>query len=134
MPDPIFSSFCAAKWLPRLTRNQSDVAWANPCHTPRGPCRTLVFLTFCALWPDLCKMGPKSAPGGSKIDPGGSQIGPGGSKIDPGGLQNRPRRLPHRPWRLLGGSWEVLSHSWGGLGGLFYKKRLHFGGPKETRK
>ena len=110
------------KSWPRLTRNQSDVACPNPCHTPRGPCRTLFFFTFCALWPDLCKMGPKSAPGGSKIDPGGSQIGPGGSKIDPGGLQKRPRRLKNQPRRLLGGSWVVLGGSLGVPGGLFIRK------------
>ena len=117
MPDPIFFSFCAAKWLPRLTRNQSDVACPNPCHTPRGPCRTLFFLTFCALWPDLCKMGPKSAPGGSKFEPGGSRIDPGGSKIDPRGFPKRPRRLKNRHRRLLEGSWVFLGGSSGVPGG-----------------
>ena len=122
MPDPIFFTFCAAKLLPRLTRNQSDVAWPNPCHTPRGPCRTLFFFTFGALWPDLCKMGRKSAPGGSKFDPRDSRIDPGGSKIDPGGLPKRPRRLKNRHRRLLEGSCVSLGGSSAGLGGLFLRK------------
>ena len=36
---------CLLSW-PRLTRNQSDVACPNPCHTLRGPCRTLFFFVL----------------------------------------------------------------------------------------
>ena len=62
---------------------------------------------------------PKLTPEAPKSTPEGSQSDPGGSKIDTGGS-----------WRDPGLSWEAPGGSPGGLGGRFYRKRLHFRGPK----
>ena len=116
------------KSWPRLTGNQSDVACPNPCHTLRGPCRTL-FFTFCAakLLPRLtrnqsdvacpnpchtlrgpcrtlffftfCAWWPDLCKMGLESAPRGSKIDPGASKIHPGGSQIDPRRLQNRPRR-----------------------------------
>ena len=115
---------CLLSW-PRLTRNQSDVACPNPCHTPRGPCRTLFFLRFALCGQTYAKWdqnrrpearnstpeAPESTPEAPKSTPEGSQSDPGDSKIDTGGS-----------WRDLGFSWEAPRGSRGVLGGFFVRK------------
>ena len=109
MPDPIFFSFCAAKWLPRLTRNQSDVACPNPCHIPRGPCRTLFFFYVLRFVARLMQ---------------------NGIKIGARRLENRSRRLQNRPRRAPKATPETKKSTPEALGGILGCLGRLLGGPR----